>query len=238
MPDLFLVPFLLVLLSTQSSLVYPVSFHYVLCLFWMVFWIEILGSRSTLPGQFSHDMRLTSGFAGVLRVHQRSSCSPPLPTRRSVFCTSQGSSWRVWTTSPPTASPHHGLWRTSAALASPTSERPSSGRAWLSRATRGGSHSPPLLRAFVVGYFPVFVLLCFVFGFSVVTSLCLSPYWCLSSLNSLYILYHLNWWPRFLTSVSRIIWPAILEALPPCTFVLSLNFGLPNPCFYCFSFLL
>jgi hypothetical protein len=65
MLDFFMVPFLLVLLSTQSSLVYPVSFHRVLC----VFWVEILGFRSTFLGQFSHDTRLTSGFTGVLRVH-------------------------------------------------------------------------------------------------------------------------------------------------------------------------
>jgi hypothetical protein len=92
MPDLFLALYLLALLSTQSSLVYSVSFHRVLCVFWMVFWVEILGFRSTLSGQFSHDTRLTSRFAGVLRVYRLSSCSPPLPTRRSVVCTRQGSS--------------------------------------------------------------------------------------------------------------------------------------------------
>jgi hypothetical protein len=161
MPDLFLTLYLLALLSTQSSPVYPVSFHRVLCVFWMVLWVEILGSRSTLSSQFLHDTRLTSGFVGVLRVYRRSSCSPPLPTSRSVHCTRQGPSWLVWTTSPPTASPHHGLRRTSA---SPTSERPSFGRAWLSRATRGGSHSPPLIRASVVGYFPVFYVVVFCFG--------------------------------------------------------------------------
>jgi len=83
MPKCFLVLYLLALLSTRSSPVYPVSFHYVLC----VFWVEILGSRSTLSGQFLHYTRLTSGFASVLRVHRRSSCSPPLPPPRSVYCT-------------------------------------------------------------------------------------------------------------------------------------------------------
>jgi hypothetical protein len=88
-----------------------------------------------------------------------------------------------------------------AAPASPTGKRPTSGRASLSHTTRGGSHSPPLIWASVVGYFPVF-LLCFVLGLPVVIYLCLSMYWCLSYSDSLYILYHLNWWPQFLVSVS------------------------------------
>jgi hypothetical protein len=137
----------------------------------------------------------------------------------SVHCKRQGPSWRVWATSPPTASPHHGLRRTSEALASLTGEKPSSGWAWLSRATRGCPHSPTLIRPSVVGYFPVFVLLlCFVLDFSIVFSLFLYMYWCLSSWDSLYIFYHLNWWPRFLASVSRIIGPASSEALFPAYF--------------------
>jgi hypothetical protein len=243
-PDLsYLFPALLDLLSTQSSPVYPASFHRVLCVFWLGFWVDILGFRSTLSGQFSHYTRLTSGFAGVLRVRQRSSCPPPLPTRRSVFCTRQGSSWRVWNTSPPAASPHRVLRRTSAAPASPTGERPSSGRAWLSRATRGGSHPPPL-RASVIRFLLAFVLL---LCFSIVTLF----FWA-------YLLYHsppvypcVCVWvlvtqytcditfigdPGFEASVPRAKGPASSEALPPRTFILSFKFGLPNPCFCSFIF--
>jgi len=239
MPDLFLDLYLLALLSTQSSPVYLVSFPLVLCVFWMVLLVKILGSRSTLLGLFSYNTCLTSGFAGVLRAHRQSSCSLLLPTSRSVHCTCQRPSWHVWTTSPPTASPHHGLRRTSATPASPTDERPSSSRTWLSHATRGGSHSPPLIQASVVGYFSVFMLLlCFVLSFSVVISLCLSSFRCLSSSNSLYIFYYLNWWSRFLASVSRITGPVSSEALLQRTFVHSLNFGMPSLCFCSFSFLL
>jgi hypothetical protein len=153
--------------SHVGSPVYPVSFHRVLCVFWMVLWVEILGSRSTLPSPFLHNRHLTSGFAGLLRAHRHSSCSPPLPTRRSVQCTRKGSSWYVWTTSPPTASPHHGLRHTWAAPTSPTDKRPSSGHTWLSHATRGGSHSPPLpsphsgLCCWLFSSFYVVVMFCF-----------------------------------------------------------------------------
>jgi hypothetical protein len=95
--------------------------------------------------------------------------------------------------------------------------------------------SRPLL---LVIFLFLLLLLCFVLGLSVVTSLYLSMYRCLSSSDSLYILYHLNWWPRFLASVSRIIGPASSVALPPHTFVLSLNFVLPGPCFCYFPLLL
>jgi hypothetical protein len=240
----YLFPALLVLLSTQSSPVYPASFHRVLCVFLLGFWVDILGFRSTLPGHFSHYTRLTSGFAGVLRVCQRSSCPPPLHTCRSVFCTHQGSSWRVWNTSPPTASPHRGLRRTSAAPVSPTGERPSSGRAWLSRATRGGSHPPPL-RASVVGFLLVFVLLlCFVLGFSIVTlffwdymlypSPPVYPCFCVWVLVTQYtceITFIGD--PDFEASVPQAKGPASSEALPPRTFILSFKFGLPNPSCFC-----
>jgi hypothetical protein len=43
---------------------------------------------------------------------------------------------------------------------------------------------------------------------------------------------HLNWWPRFLTSVSQIFRPASSEALPPYIFILNLNFNCP--CFVLF----
>jgi hypothetical protein len=154
MSDFFLAFYLFALLLILSSPVYPISFHGVLCVFWMVFWVEILGFRFTIFSPFSHNTRLTSGFAGVLRVDRQSSYSPPLPTRQSVHCMRQGPSRCVWTTSLPTTSPHHGLRRTSVVPASPTGERHSSGRAWLSRATRGGSYSPTLIRASVIGYFP------------------------------------------------------------------------------------
>jgi len=64
--DIFSALYLLALLSTQSSPVYPGSSYRILCFFWMIFWVEILGFRSTLPGQFSHNAHLTNGFADVL----------------------------------------------------------------------------------------------------------------------------------------------------------------------------
>lgn len=62
--------------------------------------------------------------------------------------------------------------------------------------------SPPGLYCWL---FSFFLLLCFILGFSVVHSICLSLYWCLSSSNSSYILYHINWWPQFWHSCHELL---------------------------------
>jgi hypothetical protein len=70
----------------------------VLCVFGRFVWIEILGSRSTLLSPLLHDTGLTFGFMGVLRISQRSACSPPPPPHRRVAFMRQGPSWRVMAT--------------------------------------------------------------------------------------------------------------------------------------------
>jgi hypothetical protein len=59
----------------------------VLCVFWMVIWIEVLGFRYTLFSPFLHNTSLTIGFTGVLRVPRHSACYPPPPPHRRVMAT-------------------------------------------------------------------------------------------------------------------------------------------------------
>jgi len=110
-------------------------------------------------------------------------------------------------------------------------ERPLLGGAWISCAVWAGSHSSSFNRIFAV-YVTVSVFFCLFLGLFV-----------FSPCNSLLLLYleplgsvptpnHLNWWPRFLTSVSRIFRPASSEALPPRTFFPSLGINCPALCLF------
>jgi hypothetical protein len=67
--------YLLFMLFVSTTLSSPASFiflHRVFCVFWIGWRIKIFKSISTLLRPILHDIRLTSGFAGVFRFHKQS----------------------------------------------------------------------------------------------------------------------------------------------------------------------
>jgi hypothetical protein len=226
------------IVSTQRLfLVIPSILHLVLCNFWKGFLIEIFRSRSSLL-QFLQDTLLTNGFLGVPGVHRRSPFFPPPLAHQRVAYTRQRvhrSCGRVKTTSAPTTSQRLGYRWFRVKPTFPDAERSPLGGAWTSRAVRAGSHFFSINRT-SAAYVIVSIFFCLFLGLFV-----LSPYsslllLCLEPLGSVPTPNHLNWWPRFFTSVSRIFRPASSEALPPRTFIPSLGISCLGFVFVFFGF--
>jgi len=166
MPNLFLALYFLALLSTQSSPVYPVSFHRILCVFWMVLWVELLRSRSTFSCPFLHNICLTSGFAGILQVHRQSLCSPLARASTARARDLPGACGPRLLQSPLPTTACGVVWRLQRLPLARGLPLASYGSHAPPEAVPTPLPSPPLIRASIVGYFPVFMLLCFVLGFS------------------------------------------------------------------------
>jgi hypothetical protein len=214
--------------------------HRVLCNFWKGFMIKIFKSRSTLLLRFLHDMLLTNGFSGVPGFHRWSPVPPPPPASRRVACTLQSvprSGRRVTTPFDPTASHHFGHRWFRAKPVFPVAERPPLGGACSSRAVTDGSHCSSSCQTAADTVY-VFISLLFFWAHLLYPSPPVYPCFCVWVLVTQYtcdIIF--NGDPGFVASVPRAKGPASSEALPPRTFILSLNLGCPSsPVFCSFKF--
>jgi len=224
----------------QLILVFLVSpFHRVPCFFWIGVWFCFFGFRSTRLLPLVQDMTLSNGFLGFSGVRRWSpSSSPPSGCRPVSPTRPRASMLNRRMMHPPASSifscylPRLNLTK----LGLPVDERLSLGSACFSRATQDGSHPSSTRFSASVVYF------CFMFFWAFVLSPfphvypCYYGVWVLVTQYTFEITFTGD--SGFVASVPRANGPASSEALPPRTFVLSFNFGLPRPSCCVFSLLL
>jgi hypothetical protein len=117
----------------------------------------------------------------------------------------------------------------------PADERLSLGGACFSRAPQDGSHPSSTWFSVAVVYFRFMFFWAFVLSPFPLIYLCCYGVWVLVTQYTFEIIFTGD--PDFVASVPRANEPASSEALPPRTFILSFNFGLPRPSCSVFSFL-